>query len=44
MAVLREHRRHFSDGHYELFQSSVKYDGEVGRDQHHYPTTQALPA
>jgi aryl-alcohol dehydrogenase-like predicted oxidoreductase len=44
MAALREHGRQFSDGRYELFKSSVKYDGDVGRDQHHYPTTKELPA
>jgi aryl-alcohol dehydrogenase-like predicted oxidoreductase len=44
MTTLREHGRQFSDGRYELFKSSVKYDGDVGRDQHHYPTTKELPA
>ena len=44
MAELREHGRQFNDGRYELFKSTVKYDGEVGREQHHYPTTQELPA
>ena len=44
MAELREHGKQFSDGRYELFKSSVKYDGDVGREQHHYPTTTELPA
>jgi predicted aldo/keto reductase-like oxidoreductase len=44
MAQLREHGKQFSDGRYELFKSSVKYDGDVGREQHNYPTTTELPA
>ena len=44
MAQLREHGRQFSDGRYELFKSTVKYDGDVGREQHDYPTTEKLPA
>lgn len=44
MADLREHGRQFNDGRYELFKSSVKYDAAVGREQHHYPTPEELPA
>jgi uncharacterized protein len=44
LADLREHGRQFSDGRYELFKSSVKYDGDEGREQHTYPTTTELPA
>jgi aryl-alcohol dehydrogenase-like predicted oxidoreductase len=44
MNQLREHGREFCDGRYELFKSSVKYDGDVGRQQHNYPTTEELPA
>jgi predicted aldo/keto reductase-like oxidoreductase len=44
MAELREHGRQFDDGRYELFKSSVKYDGDVGREQHGYPTPDELPA
>jgi aryl-alcohol dehydrogenase-like predicted oxidoreductase len=44
MAELREHGKQFNDGRYELFKSSVKYDGDVGREQHHYPTPNELPA
>ncbi len=44
MDQLREHGRQFSDGRYELFKSTVKYDGDLGREQHHYPTTTELPA
>jgi aryl-alcohol dehydrogenase-like predicted oxidoreductase len=44
MNQLREHGREFCDGRYELFKSSVKYDGDVGRQQHNYPTPEELPA
>ncbi|HEX4065439.1 MAG TPA: aldo/keto reductase [Acidobacteriaceae bacterium] len=33
-----------ADGRYELFKTTVKYDGDVGREQHHYPTPEKLPA
>jgi aryl-alcohol dehydrogenase-like predicted oxidoreductase len=44
MAELRDHGRQFNDGRYELFKSTVKYDGDVGREQHHYPDAMELPA
>ncbi len=44
MSELREHGRRFNDGRFELFKSTVKYDGDVGRDQHNYPTVEELPA
>ena len=44
LAALRAHGRQFDDGRYELYKSTVKYDGDVGREQHHYPTTTELPA
>lgn len=44
MSQLREHGKQFSDGRYELFKSTVKYDGDEGRAQHHFPTTAELPA
>ena len=44
MNELREHGKQFSDGRYELFKSSVKYDGDLGREQHNYPTAMELPA
>ncbi len=44
MAALREHGKQFNDGRYELFKSTVKYDAAIGREQHHYPTTDELPA
>ena len=33
-----------ADGRFELFKTTKKYDGAVGREQHHYPTAQKLPA
>jgi aryl-alcohol dehydrogenase-like predicted oxidoreductase len=44
MAELRGHAKQFSDGRYELFKSTVKYDGELGREQHQFPTAEKLPA
>ena len=44
MNQLREHGKQFSDGRYELFKSTVKYDGDEGRAQHHFPTAAELPA
>jgi aryl-alcohol dehydrogenase-like predicted oxidoreductase len=44
MAGLRAHGRKFNDGRYELFKSTLKYDGDVGREQHNYPTSIELPA
>jgi aryl-alcohol dehydrogenase-like predicted oxidoreductase len=45
MQGLRDRTREFAaDGRYELFKTTTKYDGKVGREQHHYPTTQKLPA
>jgi hypothetical protein len=31
-------------GGMSLFKRRVKYDGDVGREQHDYPTTEELPA
>ena len=44
MAQLRQHGRQFNDGRYELFKSTVKYDGDLGREQHNYPSSAELPA
>jgi uncharacterized protein len=33
-----------ADGRYELFKTTMKYDGDVGREQHQFPTPQKLPA
>jgi aryl-alcohol dehydrogenase-like predicted oxidoreductase len=32
-----------ADGHLELYKSTMKYDGDVGRQQHGYPPNKALP-
>src|ERR1700691_3553448 len=32
-----------ADGRFELFKTTKKYDGAVGREQHHYPSAQKLP-
>jgi uncharacterized protein len=42
--VLREYGKQFNDGRYELFKSTVKYDGDLGRQQHNYPSAADLPA
>ena len=45
MQTLRERVGIYAaDGRYELFKTTKKYDGDVGREQHHYPTPQNLPA
>lgn len=44
MAALRTHGREFNDGRYELFKSTVKYDGDLGREQHNFPSAAELPA
>jgi predicted aldo/keto reductase-like oxidoreductase len=44
MADLREHGKQFNDGRYELFKSTIKYDGDIGRQQHDFPTPEELPA
>jgi predicted aldo/keto reductase-like oxidoreductase len=31
------------DGHLELFKMTTKYDGKVGREQHHFPAIEELP-
>jgi uncharacterized protein len=44
MQAVRDRARIFAaDGRYELFKSTTKYDGTVGREQHHYPPEQKLP-
>ena len=44
LAKVREAARVFAaDGRYELFKTSTKYDGKIGREQHHYPTVEKLP-
>jgi uncharacterized protein len=44
MQALREQCRSLAaDGRCELFKMTTKYDGKIGREQHHFPTTQELP-
>lgn len=44
MQALRDQcKRIAADGRYELFKMTTKYDGKVGREQHHFPTTEQLP-
>jgi aryl-alcohol dehydrogenase-like predicted oxidoreductase len=45
MQALRDRVKIYAaDGRFELFKTTKKYDGSVGREQHHYPTSQKLPA
>jgi uncharacterized protein len=44
MTDLREHGRQFRDDRYELFKSTMKYDGDLGREQHDFPSAAELPA
>jgi uncharacterized protein len=45
MQALRDRvRLYAADGRFELFKTTKKYDGAVGREQHHYPSSQKLPA
>jgi uncharacterized protein len=44
MQTLRERcKPHSADGHLELFKTTKKYDGRVGREQHGYPPPEQLP-
>jgi uncharacterized protein len=44
MQSLREQCRVLAgDGRLELFKMTTKYDGKIGREQHHFPTSQELP-
>jgi len=45
MQQMRERcRLDASDGRYELFKTTKKYDGDLGRTQHGFPTAADLPA
>jgi aryl-alcohol dehydrogenase-like predicted oxidoreductase len=44
MAALREHGRQFNDGRYELYKTTVKYESDLGRALHGYPSSMELPA
>ena len=43
-AVRNRCRNDASDGHLELFKTTVKYDGKIGREQHGFPTIEELTA
>ncbi|MBV9746829.1 MAG: aldo/keto reductase [Acidobacteriia bacterium] len=44
MQALRDRCRFAaSDGRYELFKVTKKYDGDVGREQHGFPSSEELP-
>jgi aryl-alcohol dehydrogenase-like predicted oxidoreductase len=45
MQAIRDRSRfEASDGRYELFKTTKKYDGDEGRKMHEYPTATELPA
>ncbi len=45
MQATRDRVRVFAaDGRFELFKTTTKYDGKEGRQQHHFPTIEKLPA
>ena len=45
MEHLRERcRRDASDGRFELFKTTKKYDADLGRAQHGFPSADELPA
>jgi aryl-alcohol dehydrogenase-like predicted oxidoreductase len=45
MQRLRDRCRFYaSDGRFELFKTTKKYDGDIGRAQHGYPDADSLPA
>jgi uncharacterized protein len=44
LKALRDQCRQFAaDGRYELFKMTTKYDGKIGREQHHFPAPEELP-
>ena len=44
MQALRDRVKVYAaDGRFELFKTTKKYDGSVGREQHHYPAAEKLP-
>ncbi len=45
MESLRNQAKAYAaDGRFELFKTTKKYDGNVGRQQHHFPPAEELPA
>jgi aryl-alcohol dehydrogenase-like predicted oxidoreductase len=43
MQSLRDRGKQFNDGRYELYKSTLKYDSDLGRSQHGYPSAAELP-
>jgi aryl-alcohol dehydrogenase-like predicted oxidoreductase len=43
MQALRDHGKQFNDGRYELYKSTLKYDSDLGRRLHGYPSADELP-
>jgi len=44
LQATRDRVRQFAaDGRFELFKTTTKYDGQEGREQHHFPTAEKLP-
>ena len=43
MQILRDQGKQFDDGRYELYKSTIKYDRDLGRSQHGYPSSAELP-
>jgi predicted aldo/keto reductase-like oxidoreductase len=43
MQTLRDHGKQFNDGRYELYKSTLKYDSDLGRSRHGYPSSAELP-
>jgi uncharacterized protein len=43
MQALRDRGKQFNDGRYELYKSTLKYDSDLGRSQHGYPSSAELP-
>jgi aryl-alcohol dehydrogenase-like predicted oxidoreductase len=43
-SIRNQAKRYAADGRFELFKTTKKYDGDVGRQQHHFPSADELPA
>ena len=43
MQMLRDHGKQFDDGRYELYKSTMKYDRDLGRSLHGFPSSAELP-
>ena len=43
-SIRKQAKAYSADGRFELFKTTKKYDGDVGRQQHHFPSADELPA